>query len=267
MPFGHFYTQASPVPGAGYAILNGAGANFWDEFQRLGGVDVLGYPISNRYGDGGFVAQATQRAILQWQPDVGQVVLANVMDRLHDAGKDDALLATRQVPPPLDPAVDAGKPFADLVRGRQALLDPAPPLKAAYFAAPDPLARYGLPQSPPRDMGLVVVARTQRTALQLWKVDMPWARAGQVSLINAGEIARDAGLIPPDALAPQPPPAFPSAPPGSTHRWFATLDGPPVYFCDSDPAWKGAPPGQVIASDSEAVIRAIFPTYRPHAAC
>lgn len=52
------------------------------------GYPVLGYPISDRYFQGGCVTQAFQKAILQWHPDSGQVTFINIFDLLHSAGKD-----------------------------------------------------------------------------------------------------------------------------------------------------------------------------------
>jgi hypothetical protein len=70
VPQGHFFTQTNSIcPGVpwGYAVTNDAGIPFWDEFQRLGGVDALGYPVSRRFVYKGFVTQAFQKAVLQWQ--------------------------------------------------------------------------------------------------------------------------------------------------------------------------------------------------------
>jgi sortase (surface protein transpeptidase) len=75
------------------------------------------------------------------------------------------------------------------------------------YQAGDPLAVYGLPASPVTDMGSFYVVRLQRAALQLWKIDVPWARAGDVTAVNAGELAREAGLLDPSWLAPVPAPA------------------------------------------------------------
>src|SRR5919202_5695937 len=51
---GWFYTEAAlgcvtqrgPARRAGFAVLDDERANFWTEFRRYGGADVLGYPIS-----------------------------------------------------------------------------------------------------------------------------------------------------------------------------------------------------------------------------
>src|SRR5262249_6624956 len=142
-----------------------------------------------------------------WRPDAGQVAFVNVFDRLHDLGKDDFLLKARQTPPPraLD---DAGKPWEQVVAGHLALLDGYPALKAAYLAAPGaPVQANGLPVSDVADYGSVYVARAQRVVLQQWKQDVPWARAGQVTVALGGDIAKEAGILPdPAALQPTDPP-------------------------------------------------------------
>ncbi len=48
--------------------------------------------------------------------------------------------------------------------------------------------------------------RTQRAVFQQWKEDVPWAAAGQVTIANSGDIAKELGLFPAEALIPQPAP-------------------------------------------------------------
>src|SRR5581483_3327784 len=92
---GYYFTQTggSPSYDQGYSITNADGIPLWNEFQRLGGVQALGYPVSRRFTWDGFVVQATQKAVLQWRPDLGRAVFVNVFDELSRAGKDDWLLA------------------------------------------------------------------------------------------------------------------------------------------------------------------------------
>src|SRR5947207_3019207 len=72
LPDGHFYTQTNGRTDAatGYAITDGGDIPFWSEFQRLGGVAALGYPVTGRFVWDGFVVQATQRVVLQWRPEL-----------------------------------------------------------------------------------------------------------------------------------------------------------------------------------------------------
>jgi hypothetical protein len=201
---GHFYTQTGGGGGRGFAITDDDGIRFWSEFQRWGGVAVLGYPISQRFLWDGFVAQATQRVVMQWRPEMQQVSFVNVFDRLHDLGFDDDLFTARQTPRPLDPAADAGKPFQQVARERLALLDASPAIRAAYYGVPgDPIQLNGLPASPVTDMGNHVAIRCQRVVIQQWKEDVPWARAGDVTFALGGDIAKETGALPdPQALQP-----------------------------------------------------------------
>ena len=76
---------------------------------------------------------------------------------------------------------------------------------ACFLSDPDWLNHYGLPQSY-GDFGNVFVIRAQRAVFQHWKVDVPWARAGDVTIANGGDVAKEAGLIPKDATTPEEPP-------------------------------------------------------------
>jgi hypothetical protein len=54
-------------------------------------------------------------------------------------------------------------------------------------------------------MGNHFAVRTQRTVLQLWKEDVPWAARGSVTVALAGDIVKESGLLPdPWALEPRP---------------------------------------------------------------
>ena len=202
---GHFYTQAAGAnapSGAGYAITDqdtdsqGQTIRFWSEFQRLGGVDALGYPASRRFVWNGFVCQATQRVVMQWRPDVNGVYFVNVMDLITQAGKDDYLLNARQTPPPANfGQEEQGMSFQQIMAKRYALLDAYPAIKARFFAVSDPLNLNGLPVAPVTDMGNVYVLRTQRIIIQQWKQDVPWAKAGDVTVALGGDIAKETGLI------------------------------------------------------------------------
>ena len=204
LPTGHFFTQTAGHDGiSGYAVTDDDGVKLWSEFQRLGGVQALGYPVSRRFQWRGFTVQAMQKGLLQWRPEVKQAWLANVFDDLHDAGKDDWLLQQRSTPRPLDPSFDAGKPWAQVLSTRLALLDPTPPIDKRYESVGDPLTFFGLPTSKIEDMGNHFAVRLQRAVIQLWKVDVPWAKAGETTVANGGDVAKEAGLFPADATTPQ----------------------------------------------------------------
>jgi hypothetical protein len=200
---GRFYTQTNGgQAGKGYAVVDDDSARFWSEFRRLGGVDGLGYPASRRFTWEGFTVQVFQKAILQWRPELGRAFFVNVLDRLSAAGKDDWLLSARMTPRPLDPSLDTGLAWPAVVARHQALLDGDRAIKAAYMADPDPIQRFGLPMSA-ADLDTAYVVRCQRAVFQRWKVDVPWAKAGQVTVANGGDLAKEAEILPSDVLAPE----------------------------------------------------------------
>lgn len=209
LPGGHFFTQANGrPPGAdvsGYSVTNAQGIAFWDAYQRLGGPSVLGYPIARRFILDGFVVQPMQKAIFQWRPAEQEVWLLNTFDWLHAAGRDAWLRDFRQVPPPFDTAPDAGMPWEQVLARHLAFLDANPAMKARFLAEPDWINRFGLPVSV-ADYPSLYVVRAQRAVLQQWKVDVPWARAGEITIANGGDLAKEGGLFPPWAVVPEPAP-------------------------------------------------------------
>ncbi|MBI2940787.1 MAG: hypothetical protein HYY04_10155 [Chloroflexi bacterium] len=205
IPGGHFYTQAGDGRG-GYAITDQDGIPFWTAFQQLGGVPALGYPASRRYARGSFVYQVTQAALLQWNPETRQVELANVFEMLEQAERDPWLLSLG-IPPPIRDDGSNGD-FARAVATRLGwLTDPA--IAAAYqgpTAALDlAIARYGLPSSQPQRFGPFVAQRFQRAALQHWVETVPgMPPPGTVVPVLAGDLLKQAGLVPADAAIPVP---------------------------------------------------------------
>ena len=203
---GHFFRQTGPGDGRGYSVTNADGVRFWDEFRRLGGVNVVGYPMSRRFQWDGFVTQVFQKAVFQWRPQEGKVYFVNVFDKLHDMGRDDWLAAEKATPRPLDGAsFDAGKSWPQVVAGRQALLDANPAIRSVYYSVPDPVMLFGLPTSEVVDNGNHYSIRLQRAVIQQWKVDVPWAKAGQATIANGGDVAVQAGIFGGDILAPETP--------------------------------------------------------------
>lgn len=232
VPGGHFYTQTNGFPPGtspmGYAIVDDEKAQFWTGFRKHGGVERLGFPISQRFLWNGFITQATQKAVLQWRPEKRDVDFVNVFDDLSKAGTDAWLSSVRSVPPPVPPSFDRGLSWNKIVAHRVALLSARPALLARYRAAANPLEVYGLPTSPVVDVGPMYVVRLQRAVLQEWKVDRPWARAGEVTVANGGEIAKEAGVFPWKRLRP-------TAPPAGT--WTAR---PGMYALTGHATWYGS---------------------------
>ena len=206
---GHFYTQTNANGGgggAGFRVVDNADAQIWTAFQAFGGVQALGYPISRRFtlGDNQHVYQAFQRFVIDWDGITKRAEFMNVMDLLHDAGADGWLASEREIPLQADySAADQGRSWNEVVKAHLALLEANVDLKKAYYSVSDPISRFGLPMSGVADTGDALMLRTQRAVLQLWKHDVPWAKAGQVTLANAGELARDSDVFGRDVFMPE----------------------------------------------------------------
>ncbi len=200
---GRFFTEKGHGCDTGFLVTNADGIPFWDTWQRLG-LENVGYPISHRYIWRGAVTQAFQKAVFQWRPGKG-VVLANVFDELHNAGYDDELRERWATPQSLSPPFNSYLPVGkweeideelreqlrEKIRThRLTLLDGNPAIKELFFSAPDPLWQYGLPTSKVVDYGNVFVIRTQKAVFQRWKEDVPWAKAGEVTIANGVDIAK-----------------------------------------------------------------------------
>ena len=195
-----FFTETGGGEG-GFAVCDDSSANFRTAFEGWG-LDKIGYPVSQRYMRDGFVTQAFQKGIMQWRSETGRVALVNVFDELHHGGFDEVLLSTRQTPKQLPAGWDGDISFEEVVAKRQALLDMRPALRDAYFASSDPLTFYGLPTSEVQDMGNHHAIRLQRAVLQEWKEEVPWAKMGQVTIANGGDMAKELGALPAEALIP-----------------------------------------------------------------
>ena len=213
---GQFFAEAAYLDvncDAGFSVTNTDGIPFWDTWQHLD-LENVGYPISHRFYWKGLITQAFQKMVFQWQPGKG-VFFLNILDELHDAGLDEELRFRFYTPRQLDPSFDYTYPvddqdwvgpevWAEIVRRRLTLLDANPAIKEKYYSAPDPLLQYGLPTSRVKDHGNKLVIRTQRAVFQQWKQDVPWAKAGEVTIANGGDIAKELGLFPEHALIPHP---------------------------------------------------------------
>jgi len=246
VPGGHFFTEANGAPlgksSTGFQLGDDGGIAMWTGYQRLGGVGLLGYPVSGRFLANGMVEQATQRAILQWQANSGSVVLANVFDQLHDLGKDAWLRQVYQIPPQAS-FDEHNLTFAQVQEKRLALLAGVPAIKARFDSATDPIQLYGLPTSGPVDFGPMVALRCQRVVFQYWKVATPWAKPGDVTLVNGGDVAKAAGTVPTAAATPSPSPVVDGQAatlPWSGWWWPASLSPytPPYLFGADGPLAK-----------------------------
>jgi putative serine protease PepD len=215
VPGGHFFSQASGVGGtAGFTVVDDGAAAMFSEFTRLGSADKLGFPASQRFPFGGFLTQATQKELLQWRPEIGQAEFVNIFDVLSQRGLDPLLAQSQLIPPIGDNAADAHLTWPQVVARHLALLDQNPAIKERYFADPNPVQDYGLPQGV-GDFGGVYVIRCERATFQYWRVATPFARSGDVTQVNAGDLAKQFGIVPAPAQSPTPAANVLVAPPGS----------------------------------------------------
>jgi hypothetical protein len=214
---GHFYKQANGLGGqgnTGYTITDDDAIPFWDGYQRLGGTQALGYPASHRFISDGFTVQVMQKVVFQWHPQPESAIMfLNVLDLMHDQGLDDWLLVYRMTPRPFDTQPDTGLAWNAVVARHLAFLDTNLVIKARYFADPRYIDHYGLPMSY-ADMDIAFIVRAQRVVFQYWKEDVPWARKGEVTIANGGDLLKEAGLVTGLAVRPAPPSSV-------SHDWRA----------------------------------------------
>ncbi|HEX8683620.1 MAG TPA: hypothetical protein VF707_14970 [Ardenticatenaceae bacterium] len=257
-PSCRFFTETG-----GFNVCDDAQARFLTAFNRYG-LQRVGYPISRRYERDGFVTQAFQKAIFQWRPDGNYVAFVNVFDELHNMGFDQRLLETRQTPLQFPPDWDMpGATFEQIVQRRQGLLSARPAIRQAYFSVSDPMLFYGLPTSEVMDMGNHYAIRLQRAVLQEWKEAVPWAAAGQVTVANGADIAKELGALPASALVPEtagsPPPSNP--PPANPPPAQPTQ--PPAQGCDPSYPTLCLPPGPPDTVNCGDISARSFPVLPP----
>lgn len=261
---GAFYTQGAPTddPTRGFSVTDEGGKYFWRSYVALGGREALGAPISRRFDADGFTMQVMQRAVLQWRPEAGTAVQTNLFDDLSQAGLDEWLQSTRGVPPPVAVPADAGATPEELLRRRLRWLDAYPTLRRAYLDDADPLEASGLPVAPVSDNGRALVLRTQRRVFLQWKVSTSFARAGQVSLLSGGEVARQAGLFPEEAFETEdaadqiavPLRRGPSASDAAVAGWRATLERVRPSVVEVTDGRTGRGTGVIVDVDAEGAI-------------
>lgn len=194
---GHYYTQGGPGDG-GFTVVNDEAAPLWREFRRLGGVSVVGYPISRRYACDGATCQALQKAVFKWSPGAKQVELLSVFDILHRQDRD-AWLEEEWGVPPWTPVLEGSEEARKAQEEHESAehLQQNPTLRAAYERPGMTAAQvYGLARAY-RETATGAALRTQRTVL-IQAPDAP----DNVKLLPAGEVFREAGLVPVEARAP-----------------------------------------------------------------
>ncbi len=167
---------------------------FLAEFRRVGGIGALGYPLTRAITFEGKPTQFFQKGVLQWQPESQTFAYLNVFDILSAKGFDSVLATKYLIPRPADTSGDDGLDWEEIVARHVALMDSAPAISSFVLGTPNWLERYGLPMGV-QDYGNVIVVRAQRAAFQWWRVDTDFANAGEVTVVNSGEIAKELGAF------------------------------------------------------------------------
>ena len=190
-----------------YEVTNDYGIVFADEYERLGGVDTLGYPASYRYiGSGGAPTQLTQAAVLQWSgPKKRRVELDMIFERFRQRDLDDWLYDTKGIPRSLDDGVPAGQwarrekvrlSWLTNERIKEKYLANPNPVKNASWSQDQAIRLYGLPMSYPERHGPFISQRFQRVAFQLWVEEVEGMPApGTVVRVLGGDLFKEAGLL------------------------------------------------------------------------
>ena len=209
-----FFSEASGYgEGFGFIIADIAdGPQFYTVYQTLGGATALGYPVASPYTDAdtGDMYVPLQRGLLVWHKATGQISLANVFELIDNAGHEQWLF-DRGIPRPIKD--DGGSTFSESRAIRLSWLtdqgiserfmqNPLVPGNVEFS-----ILLYGLPMSQPERIGAFVVQRFQRTAIQRWVEDIPGQPVpGTVTHVFAGDLYKDANLIPIEAFRPEPNP-------------------------------------------------------------
>lgn len=204
IPNGYYYEETG-----GYRILDTAEARFWSEFQRMGGISTLGYPVSRPYVEGGFRYQAFQRGVLQWRPEGNAAVLANTFDWLTTSERDE-WLGSLGIPGPLQDQGN-GNFNAALQERLTWLTNDAirqhfltNPTTRQPWPAEAAIQLYGVPQSRPEQRGPFIVQRFQRIAFQLWTESVPgMPPRGSVVGVLGGDLVKQSGILPAAAVTPE----------------------------------------------------------------
>jgi len=205
----------------GFPVVDDDAGQFFSGYQAIGGKSMIGRPLSRSWRTSGRTLQAFDTMVLGTVggADGGPKVVRPVRLVAQLAHNVPTLLAASGMPQP-----ETG-PDASVQVRRQLLTDPR--IARFYLGAPvetaDPVvwqaadARYGSPVSRPRPTAPGVV----RQAFERVVIEVD--REGSARLAPIGMVAVKAGLVPAEALRPQPVPDLPAMWPedpaaGSTDR-------------------------------------------------
>ncbi len=212
---GYYSEVAGYGEGFGFVVRDiPGGPQFYSVFLALGGTVALGYPVSSAYTDAttGDMYLPLQRGLMVWHKATGQISLANIFELLDNQGLEQWLY-DRGIPRAIKD--DGGSTFAESRAIRLSWLTDQG-LSDRFLQNPlDPgnvefsILLYGLPMSQPERIGPFVIQRFQRTAFQRWVEAVPGLPVpGTVTQVFAGDLYKEANLIPMAAFRPIPDPSY-----------------------------------------------------------
>lgn len=210
---GRLFTQTGDKMSQGFSVVDDGTGQFWTAFNRLGGVQKLGYPISQPFTqEDGYTIQIFQGAVLQVngleaENQNDNVVIFNGCDREGLYGQELAnpelrkLLDSEGVPSHLEGSFDPPErlqwlepdSYAD-PKDRQA----ATAFKEEYYKRGGP-AILGYPTSLVDNRGLFAGLRLQRGILQYWQEKLPdhpeLPAPGVITSFLIGDMLKRSGFV------------------------------------------------------------------------
>ena len=198
---GFFFAERQGPVGRGYAVVDDERAAMWSCFQQMGGIALLGRPLSSRYDatitdedslgqeEGHLVVrQAFTHAVAEWSPNRRFCRLAPILSEFTEQGLDPLLRETILLP---DPALDVPPPEDGM---SAALRD-----SFASFPYPGRVLAY-------RETSVARILRTDRLALYEWHGPDAGEPLPDVAAAALGHLAMTHGLVPHEAASAKPPP-------------------------------------------------------------
>ena len=80
----------------------------------------------------------------------------------------------------------------DYAQVQLSFLESQPRLKAAYWSVDDPIRHFGLPLGPVTETPNGIQLKTNYASFQISKRDTPFAKTGDLTVSNAGDLILDA---------------------------------------------------------------------------
>jgi len=227
----------------GFYVRDTWGARFLAGFEALGGRVIAGRPIGCPYWQtpAGPLCQPFERMLLRWNDWTELAEPAPLLDALSAQGLDRELAARFGIPPRA-----SGRPSS-------ACLDSAINVFYNRFGS---AATFGDVRSYPQTVGTRVIQRFQNVALARGRrtANEPW-EAADVAPLEVGSHARDVGLFPAEALAPETLAIHPFAAPDIVR---AGDSAQPVAYLTLDDCRQPEPVAQALDAAAAAGVKLTF---------